>query len=216
MRTPALLLVLALGCAPVSDEPAPELSVSKAQFWGGWSGGGGGGGASTSSTNTWTAAQSFDVTDSNPAVRIDQGDYLCLSTAECDLSRISATASALSLSADRLTINNFDIIAVRNLYPQAGLQIGNGGTQISDSYAASSSIDFAGVTDGCEDSGNITVTGAAVNDTCEVGPPATLPSTNSWVQCRVTATNTVVVRHCAHGASGNPASATYTVRVFDP
>lgn len=106
--------------------------------------------------------------------------------------------------------------STKALVDSNGFTIGSTGTAIQDSYAASASIDFAGVTDNCEDSSSITVTGAAVNDVCEVGPPATLPSTGSWVGCRVTATDTVVIRHCAHGASGNPAAATYSVRVFDP
>lgn len=99
---------------------------------------------------------------------------------------------------------------------KGGLTLGGLGTRIDDSYAASSAIDFAGVTDQCEDSGAITVTGAAVNDVCVVGPPATMPGTHSWLTCYVSAADAVKVRHCSHGASGNPASATYTVRVFDP
>ncbi len=97
-----------------------------------------------------------------------------------------------------------------------GVVIGAAGTALSDSFAASAAIDFAGVTDTCEDSSGITVTGAAVNDVCAVGPPAALPHANSWVLCYVSATDTVKVRHCAHGASGDPAEATYAVRVFDP
>jgi hypothetical protein len=97
-----------------------------------------------------------------------------------------------------------------------GIKVGATGTDISDSYAASSAIDFAGVTDQCEDSSGITVTGAAVNDVCTVGPPATMPCAHCWLTCYVSAANTVKVRLCAHGASGNPASATYAVRVVDP
>lgn len=79
MRTPALLLVLALACAPVSEEPAADLAVSKAQFWGGWSGGGGGGGgASTSAANTWTAKQTINVADGSDAIALDVGDRLNL------------------------------------------------------------------------------------------------------------------------------------------
>lgn len=86
--------------------------------------------------------------------------------------------------------------------------------KLTRTLAASQSIDFAGVTDVCEDSPTITVTGATVGDTCNVGTPATMPHANAWVTCYVSATNTVRVRLCAHGASGNPSAATYYVRVF--
>ena len=85
---------------------------------------------------------------------------------------------------------------------------------ITESLGGSYSIDFGGVTDSCEDSAGQTLTGAAVGDVCEVGTPATLPSSTSWITCYVSAANTVKVRHCSHGASGNPAAATYYVRTF--
>lgn len=106
-----------------------------------------------------------------------------------------------------------------NLQVQSKLWVGSNSTltsanAITKSLGASQSLDFGGVTDACENSADITVTGAAVGDACVVGPPATLPSTNSWVFCYVSAASTVKVRHCAHGASGNPSAATYYVRVF--
>lgn len=90
------------------------------------------------------------------------------------------------------------------------------GTAMSDSYAGTYTIDFAGVTDACEDSSGQTLTGAAVNDVCVVGPPATMPHANAWLTCYVSAADTVKVRLCGHGATGNPASASFAVRVFDP
>lgn len=80
--------------------------------------------------------------------------------------------------------------------------------------SASSSIDFDGVTDSCEDSSAITVTGALAGDPCVLGSPATMPSATSWTMCYVSAADAVKVRHCSHGASGNPAAATYYVRVI--
>lgn len=77
MRALPLLLVLALGCTPVTEESASDLAVSKAQFWGGWSGGGGSsGGASTSAANTWTAKQTVNVADGSDAISLDLGDRL--------------------------------------------------------------------------------------------------------------------------------------------
>lgn len=111
-----------------------------------------------------------------------------------------------------------DYVAVQPVHQlfQAGLTIGGIGTKLDDSYATPATIDFAGVTDQCEDSSGITVTGAAVNDGCVVGPPATMPCAHCWLSCYVSAADTVKVRLCAHGASGNPASATYSVRTLDP
>ena len=88
------------------------------------------------------------------------------------------------------------------------------GNKVSKLLGASSSIDFGGVTDSCEDSSGITVTGAAAGDVCSVGAPSTMPSATSWITCYVSAANTVKVRHCSHGASGNPAAQTYYVRVI--
>lgn len=97
MRAPALLLVLAVGCAPVSEEPAADLAVSKAQFWGGWSGGGGSSGASTSSANTWTAAQTFDVSPDGSAIIVDLGDKLCMNGSTCT-NYITAAAGQTTVS----------------------------------------------------------------------------------------------------------------------
>jgi len=96
-----------------------------------------------------------------------------------------------------------------------GLTLGQTGTQISDSFAASSTIDFASTTDQCTDSSAITVTGAAVNDVCLVGAPASGGAANAFFSCYVSAADAVKVRFCSHGAV-DPASATFTVRVFDP
>lgn len=102
-----------------------------------------------------------------------------------------------------------------------GVWIVSPGIAFSDAHkiteslgTANVSIDFAGVTDQCEDSAGQTVTGAAVGDTCTLGLPSTMPGTHSWVTCRVSAANTVILRHCSHGASGNPAAADYRVRTF--
>jgi hypothetical protein len=95
-----------------------------------------------------------------------------------------------------------------------GLRIGASGHAIADSYAATASLDFAGVTDSCE-SLTIAITGAAVNDTCSLGSNAS-PSASSWFYCYVSSADVVTVRHCAHGASGNPAAASFSVRTFDP
>lgn len=103
---------------------------------------------------------------------------------------------------------------MNGVFVATGSRVATSGNLITQALGASSSIDFAGVTDTCEDSSAITVTGAAAGDPCIVGSPATMPHANSWTMCYVSATNAVKVRHCAHGASGNPAAATYYVRVI--
>lgn len=98
----------------------------------------------------------------------------------------------------------------------AGTIIGRTGTQIDDSYAGSTTFNFASVTTTCEDSTGFTVTGAATGDVCIVGVPSTGGSSNGTYSCYVSAADTVKVRHCAAGTADDPASATFTVRVFDP
>ncbi len=100
------------------------------------------------------------------------------------------------------------------VWAQTALKVGATGTPILTSYAGSGSIDFAGVTDACEDSPGQTLTGAAVNDVCAVGLPTTGFHANSWTTCYVSAADTVKVRYCAHGASGNPSAMTIKFRTF--
>jgi hypothetical protein len=111
------------------------------------------------------------------------------------------------------TIQRTPWVFLSNVYvgPTGDVTAGNKVTKL---LGASSSIDFAGVTDTCEDSSGITLTGAAAGDVCAVGAPSTMPSATSWITCYVSAANTVKVRHCSHGASGNPAAQTYYVRVI--
>lgn len=93
------------------------------------------------------------------------------------------------------------------------LTVGTGGNAITKSHApTATTIDFASITTTCADSSSITVTGAVVGDACSVGPPAT-SATGSIFSCRVTATNTAVVRHCSLGTN-DPASGSYYVRTF--
>lgn len=125
MRALALLLLVAAGCAPAVTEPAPDLAVSKAQFWGGWSGGGGSGGASTGSANTWTASQTFNVTNGQGAVIVSGQDLLCLN-AGCTTSLYENSSSTVYLNVASAGVANFngstglatfgyDVLATRGL-----------------------------------------------------------------------------------------------------
>jgi len=98
-----------------------------------------------------------------------------------------------------------------------GIKVGQTGTAIDDSYAASSTQDVAEIAAAtCTDSTAITVTGAAENDGCVLGLPSTIEAGLSG-SCFVSASNAVKFRLCNVTASPvNPASQTFTVRVVDP
>jgi hypothetical protein len=101
---------------------------------------------------------------------------------------------------------------------KGGVTIGATGTALSDSYAASATIDFASTAVGTVDSSSITVTGAAANDVCVVGPPASATA-NAAFSCYVDAANSVKVRFAPKGhnsgsitlTSGTPSTGTATV-----
>ena len=86
------------------------------------------------------------------------------------------------------------------------------GNAITASYTGSAVIDFASQNATCVDSTAITVTGAAVNDTCMVGYVGVTDADGSFT-CYVGSTNNVYVRFCAP-VTYDPASLTYYVRTF--
>lgn len=99
-----------------------------------------------------------------------------------------------------------------NLDAVSGLKIG-GGTEITSHLSASATLDFANqAIAGCEEL-SITVTGAADGNACAVGVPNAANVAGSFFTCRVSATNTVQVKHCTV-SSGNPASGTFRVSVW--
>ncbi len=105
--------------------------------------------------------------------------------------------------------------------PRAGaLHIGRLGTEfpstthrITRLLRGDFTIDFAGGTTTCADSANQTLSGARTGDICIVTPPAAAQALYNY-QCRVSATDTVIVRQCASGAGGDPASAAFNVMVL--
>jgi len=67
----------------------------------------------------------------------------------------------------------------------------------------------------CSDSSNISLPGARVGDPCLLGIPTASIVANANFSCRVSATDTVLVRMCAAGtATADPASGSFQVRVF--
>lgn len=79
---------------------------------------------------------------------------------------------------------------------------------------AAYTIDFATQTATCGDSAGQTLTGVRTGDVCVVSPPAA-STANTMFNCRVSATNTVIVRFCPTGAGAvDPASGSYNVTVI--
>ncbi len=77
---------------------------------------------------------------------------------------------------------------------KAGVILGNVGTLIDDSYAATATVDFASTTVGVLESSAITVTGAAVNDVCVVGPPVAAGALAGRYECYVSAADAVKIK----------------------
>lgn len=74
-------------------------------------------------------------------------------------------------------------------------------------------IDFSAGTTTCADSASQTLSGARTGDICIVTPPAAAQALYNY-QCRVSATDTVIIRQCASGTGGDPASASFNVMVL--
>lgn len=99
-----------------------------------------------------------------------------------------------------------------------GITIG-GGAEISKSLRNTVAIDLTDLAAGaCFADATVTVTGAVTGAECIVGPPAAFPALYE-PSCRVSASDTVLVRVCNGSSTTNgvdPASMTYSVRVFNP
>jgi hypothetical protein len=83
----------------------------------------------------------------------------------------------------------------------------------------SATLDFASITSDCVEVVNgggaatLTVPGAAAGDSCAVGVPTAANVLKSSWTCRVSAANTVTVRHCCNNGTCDPASGTFTATV---
>ena len=85
--------------------------------------------------------------------------------------------------------------------------------RITRMLRASYTIDFAATAVTCADSATQTLSGARTGDICIVTPPAAATALYQY-QCRVSATDTVIVRQCGLTAAGDPASAAFDVLVL--
>lgn len=127
---------------------------------------------------------------------------------------INVTDGDLIFAVQDSTPTNVFTVNEQGLTSMSGGMAVGGGTTVLKVLTATAVIDFATATTTCTESGNITVTGAATNDSCFMGPPTTGGSTNASYTCYVSAADTVKARHCAAGTADDPASATYRVTVF--
>jgi hypothetical protein len=126
-----------------------------------------------------------------------------------DFNPQDATGMSLGLDGFRWDMKG------RNVDLNGTLKVG-GGTTITNHLSATASLNFdfsgGGIT---EHDLTITVTGAAVGDTCVVGLPTALQVTGLTFTCFVSATNTVTVRGMDVTSAGpDPAAATVRVDVW--
>jgi hypothetical protein len=91
----------------------------------------------------------------------------------------------------------------------AGTTVG-GDRVATNTVGGSATVDFGTITNDCQDSTDLALSGAAVGDICVLGFPATIAAHSDFF-CRVSSSGNVKITHCAHGTI-DPASATYTFR----
>jgi len=98
------------------------------------------------------------------------------------------------------------------------LKVGLTGTLISASIRGTGTLDFASALVGaCSADLTITATGATAGTEVSIGVPNASMAAGSQFQGWVSATDTVSVRHCCQaGTSCDPASGTFSARVFNP
>lgn len=97
-------------------------------------------------------------------------------------------------------------------------RIPNAGQGISGMYRGTGTLDFASAPVGaCSSDLTITVTGATTTGNTVLGVPNGSVPAGSQFFAWVSASNTVTVRHCCvTGTSCDPASGTFSARVFNP
>ena len=128
---------------------------------------------------------------------------------------LAAVCAVFSAVAVAYAATNYDDALVF----KGGVTFGTSGTEMTDSYAATLTTNFVGIAaNDCKDSAAITVTGAAANDVCAVGPNATAGALDIVFTCYVSASNAVKIHLCNQTGSDitTMASGAYAVRVFDP
>lgn len=96
----------------------------------------------------------------------------------------------------------------------AGLSVGGSSTVITGMRSTSVTLDFpnSASNNSCNDL-TATVSGAVAGDVVSIGAPSASLLSQATVFGYVSAPNTVTIRYCRNGTSGNPASGTYKILV---
>lgn len=99
----------------------------------------------------------------------------------------------------------------------SGFTIGSTGTAISSSIRGTGTLDFASAAAGaCSADLTIAVTGAVAGSDVDLGPPAARVA-GAVFDAWVSAADTVTVRHCCvNSVACDPASGTFSARVWNP
>lgn len=210
----ALLLALPLACLSAScfDAEAQGMASGGLKSIGG--------GPNEHAAQAMTATSITLSTATNPIVVPADGE-ICLDGTTCDY-KIWYQSSATRIVIDEPNTTNGtyipDGLQVANVLTveSGGIKIPAAGTAVTGFRSTTSSIDFgATAANTCEESGAITLTGAAVGNTVTIGTPAA-PATNSHIFGYVSAADTVRVRRCnvSTGALADPAAETYRIAVI--
>lgn len=127
---------------------------------------------------------------------------------------LSGDAGAGGLALD--STGTFALVGTTATITVPAVTIGSGGTKIGGSYRGTVTTDLASIpANSCADQ-SITVAGAVIGAECTVGMPATTPGGLSW-GCHVTAADTASLHVCNVTVGAiDPASATYSARVWNP
>lgn len=116
-----------------------------------------------------------------------------------------------NVTGNTLILTNGNVHASGYVSPTNGV-LWQGGSQLTNIYTATATLDFGNVaTIGCADL-TIAVTGAALGDVVDLGVPNASIVANSSFSAWVSATDTVTVRFCAL-ISGDPASGVFRAEV---
>lgn len=183
----------------------------------------GSGGASLTANQTFLGTNTFSATLNGTAASFTGNvDALAFRNVNSTSSSISFSGTNTSVRSAGGTIfmsngsvNMIDASGTRCL-TNVPLTIGTSGTAIASSIRNTATLDFPSTAVATCDDLTITVTGAVVGADVSIGTPATRV-TGSTFDAWVSATDTVSIRHCcSEGATCDPASATFSARVWNP
>lgn len=175
--------------------------------------------AAITSSNTITAGAGNNFAFSGRSIISSASDGVIRisNNAASDFTRLQFGGTTSSFPALRRTTTALNV-RLADDSADAALTTGNltinAGTPILKALSSTATLDFGNLAAiGCEDL-TITVTGAALGDTTDIGVPnGSVPTTTAQFSGWVSATNTVTIRYCDL-VGGNPASGTFRATVW--